>query len=178
MRLFISLDLPGEVKDNLYNIQKYIPSNLAKIKWVSKKNLHITLKFLGAVDKSKANEIKKRLSNIKFKPDKLKFKEIGFFSYKEIPGVIRLTFFDSDKILELHRKIDEELLDIFPTSQRFVLHLTLGRVKNIKKRKEFVEKIKSFKFFDREFIVENFKLIESIPTKGTHIYKTIKIFET
>jgi RNA 2',3'-cyclic 3'-phosphodiesterase len=178
MRLFISLDIPKEVKDNLYRIQKYIPSNLAKIKWVPKKNLHITLKFLGEVDETLLAEIKKRLSNIQFKSDKLKFKEIDFFSSKKNPGVIKLSFFDSEKTLELQRKIDEAFIDIFPAGQKFVLHLTLGRVKIIKKKNELNDKIKSFDFFNKEFVVESFGLVESIPLKGTHIYKAIEIFET
>ena len=178
MRLFISLELPEEVKDNLFRIRKHISPNLAKVKWVFKKDIHVTLKFLENVEKFKLEVIKERLSKIKFNSSKLRFKEIGFFSYKGEPNIIRLVFYKNEEMLRLQRKIDEELLDIFPESQEFILHLTLGRIKLIKKDKEFFEKIKSFNFFKEEFDVDNFHLVESKPIKGGHVYKIIHSFES
>ena len=66
MRVFISVDLPKEGRDELYRIQKLINPSLAKIKWVPKKNIHLTLKFIGEVES--IDEIHERLSKIKFNP--------------------------------------------------------------------------------------------------------------
>ena len=45
MRLFIAIDLPDNVKDYLYCLQRSFNKDNSKIIWVYKKNLHLTLKF-------------------------------------------------------------------------------------------------------------------------------------
>ena len=178
MRIFVALDIPDIVKDNLFGIQKYIPSNLAKIKWVSKKNLHITLKFLGNVDLSKLEEVKTRLTNVKFDSSNLRFKDIGFFNKEGKPSIIRLDFYNNKTVEELYKRIDEALLDLFPANQTFTLHAILGRIKNIKKEKELLDKINSFELFKEEFKVEGFNLMHSVPVKGTHSYKLVENFKS
>ena len=64
MRVFVSVSLPTEVKDELYKVQKLISPSLAKIKWVPKKNIHLTLKFLGEVDN--IDDIRKKFSKVEF----------------------------------------------------------------------------------------------------------------
>ena len=177
MRVFTALNLPAEVKDNLFGIQKHVSSKLAKVNWVAKKNLHITLKFLGDVDGSRLDEVKGRLSEIKFDSSKLKFRDIEFFLKEGKSGIIRLNFYNNKKVEELHKKIDETLLDLFPSSQKFTLHVTLGRIKNMKKKKEFLSKVDSFKFFKNGFEIEGFHLLRSIPIKGRHVYKLIESFK-
>ncbi len=177
MRIFIALAIPDIVKDNLFEIQKHVPSNLAKIKWVPKKNLHITLKFLGNIDEQKLEEIKSRLVNIRFDSSKLRFKSIGVFNKEGKPNIIRLDFYDNKTIEELYLKIDEALLDLFPSNQKFTLHVTFGRIKNIKRKKELLDRIESFEFFKEEFMVEGFNIMHSIPVKGTHIYKLVEKFK-
>ena len=56
IRVFVAIPLPKEVKDHLYGIQTSLRKEDAKIKWVSKKNLHITLKFIGALEENKLDE--------------------------------------------------------------------------------------------------------------------------
>ena len=58
MRLFIAIELPENIKGSLFNIQKEIGSEYAKIKWVSKNQIHVTLKFLGEVDNDKLMKLR------------------------------------------------------------------------------------------------------------------------
>jgi len=179
MRLFIALVLPDEVKDNLFGIQKYISPRLASVNWVSKKKLHITLKFLGEVQDDLLDEVIGKLSKIDFSSAKLKFNELEFFKNNVTRyGIMRLNVSENKKVHELHNKIDETLLDLFSSDQKFTLHTTLGRIKNIKKQKEFLEKVKSFQFYKEEFVVSGFYLIQSFPARGNHIYKVIRHFKT
>ena len=50
MRLFIAVDIPEKVKDELISYQKYLKTNGFHARWVSKENIHLTLAFLGEVD--------------------------------------------------------------------------------------------------------------------------------
>ena len=177
MRLFIGIDIPVEVKNNLYGIQKFISPKIAKIKWVEKKKLHITLKFLGNVDKTKLSEIKKRLNSINFNKFDLKFREIGLFSKNNKSYIIKLSFFESKELSKLQMQIDESLIDLFSKPQKFTLHLTLGRIKLIKKEKEFYNRLKEFNLIKDKFEINKFKLIQSVPLKGRHIYKTLYEFK-
>jgi 2'-5' RNA ligase len=177
MRCFIGIDVPKSIKDNLFGLRKTVPGNIAKINWVSKKNFHITLKFLGEIDEDKADDIMKRLNNIKFKPFCLRLNSLGFFLFAGKPRIIRLNFMEEEGIIKLQRRIDEELLNISPKDQKFSPHLTLGRIKFIKKKKEFLEKIKQFEITNEKFEVNNFKLIQSKLTKDGPKYYVLKEFK-
>ena len=45
MRIFVAIDLSNEIKDYLFNLQKEIGNQYAKIRWMGKSQLHLTLKF-------------------------------------------------------------------------------------------------------------------------------------
>jgi len=47
LRCFIALELPAEVKKNIYARIERLKSSGADVKWVRAENLHLTLKFLG-----------------------------------------------------------------------------------------------------------------------------------
>lgn len=177
MRLFVAVDVPKEIKDDLYRIQNYVPGSLAKVKWVAKKNLHITLKFLGEVKERELPELIARLEKVTFKKFKLSLKDMGFYNYSGEPKVIRLNFEDTSWVYDLQRKIDEELLDMFSSDQKFSAHLTLGRIKSLKKKDDFFKKVSSFRFSKFDFIVNQFCLIESVLTKDGPKYKVIKNFK-
>ena len=66
MRLFIAIELPDEVKDYLFTIKNNFSMGLAKVNWTAKKNLHLSLKFLGKVDDKLLNTIIGALNEIKF----------------------------------------------------------------------------------------------------------------
>ncbi|MFW6030804.1 MAG: 2'-5' RNA ligase family protein, partial [Halanaerobiales bacterium] len=59
MRLFIAIPLSKKVKEQISNSMKYLQDKLTeKLKWVKKDNLHITLKYIGDIDKSKLANLK------------------------------------------------------------------------------------------------------------------------
>ena len=176
MRLFVAVDLPGEVKDELYRIQKLINPSLAKIKWVPKKNLHLTLKFLGECPDTR--EVEEKLSKIKFDPFKVKLNNFGAFpSWNEIK-VFWVSLTPEKKITALQQKIDSELFSLFKKDQQFSPHLTLGRIKRIKKKKQFFELIsKEIEVKPIEFKINEFKLMQSKLTKDGSKYLILKNYK-
>jgi len=131
MRLFVSVELPKEVKDHLYDIQKGVKE--AKINWVAKKNLHLTLKFIGDVEEANLPKIQEALKKIASKKLKVKLSDIGFFPSKAKPKVIWLGLEPEDQIIKLQQKVDEALITLVISNQEFKSHLTLGRVKSLSK---------------------------------------------
>ncbi|MEA3378159.1 MAG: RNA 2',3'-cyclic phosphodiesterase [Nanoarchaeota archaeon] len=176
MRLFIAITLPEEIKDYLYNLQKSLNTGLAKIKWVHKKNLHLTLKFLGEVDAKALEKIKDSLKDLSFSKFNLKLTEIGFFPSKNNIKVVWLGLEPKDKLIALQQLVDEQLLTLFPHDQKFSAHLTLGRAKSIKKKKEFLDIVNNIKVKQLSFDVGRIELVKSDLTKSGPVYKILEEF--
>ncbi len=175
MRLFVAIELPKEVKEELFRIQSLIKPGVAKIKWVSKKNLHLTLKFIGET-KVKSEEIIKLLKKVEFKPIKCKLSKFGVFPSWDKIYVFWVDIEPKEEVIEMQQKVDSELLGLFNKDQKFVPHLTLGRVKLVKHKKEFVDILKAVSVKPIEFEINEFKLMESKLTKDGPIYSEVETF--
>lgn len=173
MRCFIAIDLPYEIKDKLINLQNNL-RDIGKINWVAKKNLHLTLKFLGEVNEKELEETKERLSKIEFESFKTSLSELGVFPNENFIRVIWIGLKPAGKIIELQQKIDSELLDLFPKDQGFQTHLTIGRVKFIKNKGNIKEKLNLE--VEGEFEIKEFKLFKSELTKDGPKYSILKTY--
>src|SRR3989344_753116 len=162
MKLFIGIDLPEEIKNYLYEIQNKIKNNkLAKINWVFKKNLHLTLKFLGEMEENKLSLLKERLSNIKNQKFNLTLLPMGIFPDVNNPRIMWVGIKKEEKLFELQRKIDDSTIDLSNESMSFAAHLTLGRIKLIKNKKEFLKQFEEIKIEDLNFKIKKFALFKS-----------------
>ncbi len=170
MRVFISIDIPEKVKEEIKKIQDNLPEFLGKKTEVGK--LHLTLKFLGEISEEEIKEIKKRLETINFEKFKAEINSMGVFS-KEFLKIIWLDIKNCD---ELQREIDNILSDLFLKEKRFMSHLTIARVKNVENKKDFLEKLNQIKIPKINFIVENFKLKKSLLTNQGPDYQDIEIY--
>jgi len=171
MRLFVALDLPKEIKNYLFDIQKEVKE--AKISWVAKKNLHISLKFIGEVDKSKLSDIIKLLEKIKSNKIELKLGNLGFFPSKKNPNVIWVSIKPEDLVIELQQKVDSTLLGLFSGEQKFQSHITIGKVKSIRRDKDFQRSIDNIEIKPLVFIIDSFKLMKSELKRSSPIYDEV-----
>lgn len=174
-RCFIAIDFNKKVEDDVENIQKILLNKkIFHGKLTEKNNLHLTLKFLGEIDETKLEEVKKRLREIKFNKFKAYLGEIGFFS----PSRVKIVWIHilSKQILELQKLIDEKLNNLFKKEERFMSHLTIARVKNIKDKKLFINEIKKIKTSNLEFDVNSFFLVKSELSEKGPIYTDIEKF--
>ncbi len=177
MRIFIEIDLPNEIKDYLFNIQKQISNKSAKITWVAKKYLHLNLKFIGEISEDKFNILKEKLKEIDFNKFKVNLDKIGFFPEEDNIRIIWIGLKPEQNIIKLQQKIDESLLSLFHQDQRFKSHLTLGRVKFVKNKKDFIEKFKKIQVNNLEFEINEFKLMKSTLTKDGPIYEVLEVYK-
>ena len=172
MKIFIAINLPKEIKYELYSIQGRL-KNLGKVVWVPKKNFHLTLKFLGYIDKSKLALVKEKLAKLKFKKFKLTLNDIGFFPNASKPRVVWIGISPANKFIELQHNIDGELLSLFPEPEKFTSHITLGRIK-ILKNKELLKKLPMPQKL--EFEVNSFGIMESKATKDSPEYIVLETY--
>ncbi len=175
MRLFVAINLPDNVLDYLYDLQKKIDLGNAKIKWVAKKNIHITLKFIGNVEGKLLEEIKNNLSKVNSDKFSFKLSKTGCFPEENSPRVIWIGVDDEQKVINLQKKVDESLLDILKGEQRFSAHITLGRVKRTDKN--LLESLKMIKVEKININVGEFSLIKSQLTKDGPRYSVVERYK-
>ena len=62
-RLFVAVELPGAVKDELARAAEQLRARIANASWPPRENLHLTLAFLGSVDEARVVAISDGLAS-------------------------------------------------------------------------------------------------------------------
>jgi 2'-5' RNA ligase len=173
MRVFVAVEIPEEIKKQIYDLQREISSKEAKVRWVAKKNLHLTLVFLGELSEKKVEEIKELLKSIKYKSFKVSVNEIGFFPDKQKPRVVWVGLGPEKDILDLQSKVDGELLSYsMDKDQSFKAHITIGRINEVKDKDKFFDKMNVK--ITGSFEVNEFLLISSVLSKDGPKYRVLE----
>ena len=171
MRCFISIDLSEEVKEKVVFIQKELEKKgLFTGKFTEKKNLHLTLKFLGEIDEDMIKNIDEKLKTINPQKFVATIDCIGVFS----PKFIRIIWLHISNIDKLQKKVDESLHGLFRPEKRFMSHLTIARPKIISDKNAFLNIIDNISIDPISFEVKSFKLKKSVLNRGGPVYTTLK----
>jgi RNA 2',3'-cyclic 3'-phosphodiesterase len=172
MRLFIAIGVPGEIKKKMGELEKELPDE--GLKKVDVQNMHITLKFLGEVEKMQLEEVKNALGKVEFLPFKVNVRGVGVFPREDYVKVVWAGT-ESRDLGKLAEKIELALASMFPKeAQGFSGHLTLARVKRRVGIKEFLGKHHMEDF--GEFEVCRFMLMQSVLKKGGPEYSVAAEF--
>ncbi len=177
-RVFIGISLPIKIKDYLFEIERQLQKLPIKCKFVPKKNLHITLKFIPEAEENDIEIIKEKLKEIKLSKFKCILTNLDFFPKKDKARVIWIGLDNKEELFNLQREIDSSLLGFVNTDkQEFKSHITLGRIKFIKNKETFSKEVSQIKIENLEFEVDSFSLFESKLTKDGSFYKIIENYE-
>src|SRR5438132_4676444 len=130
MRLFVALEVPSTVRENLASLLQSLRAVSRQTRWVRLENLHVTLKFIGEVPETKLAGICGALAGVRCEHlVTLDFRGLGFFPNEKHPRVFWAGIVASPNLKTLAADIDgaAEKLGI-PREQRpFSPHLTLAR---------------------------------------------------
>ena len=83
MRLFIALQLPLSIKDELIKIQETFRHNRRRGNLTTPNNLHLTLAFIGEVDAERFDRVIEVLESVPMPPLTLTLDQVGFFHRKD-----------------------------------------------------------------------------------------------
>jgi 2'-5' RNA ligase len=111
-RLFIAINLPEGVKEELARLQSMWPELGAK--WTKKNNLHITLFFLGPVVEQKIPELLKIMEETvqSNKAFEIKFDHVVYGPpKKKPPRMIWANLEESEELLKLHKDLKQLMLN-------------------------------------------------------------------
>jgi len=130
MRLFVALEIPRAVRDNLATLIKDLRTADPKARWVRPENIHVTLKFIGEAPADKLGNIRGALAGVHSEREvELNFRGLGFFPNAKRPSVLWAGIDASPNLQSLAGDIENSLEKLgFPREQRpFVPHLTIAR---------------------------------------------------
>lgn len=130
MRLFVALEIPLAVRQNLATLLESFRAITREPRWVRAENLHVTLKFLGEVAEGKVDALRSGFANTRSeKPIALEFRGLGFFPNEKHPRVFWAGMEASSNLKTLAGDIEGavEKLGIPREKREFSPHLTLAR---------------------------------------------------
>ncbi len=181
MRAFLAVDLDEKLQDEVYRVQKRIMDANAQLKFVEPENLHFTLKFLGEISDTKAEDLTVMIENKirNYKPFKLSIKGTGFFPNPNYIRVIWLGVEDPEIYSQLQMDLDEEFMKFgFRKERSYIPHLTIARVKGAKNKEALISHIKEMEnVYIGDMMVDKLVLKESELTPAGPIYTNFKEFK-
>jgi 2'-5' RNA ligase len=126
MRLFVAIALPQIVAEPLLMIEAGVPG----ARWSTRKQLHLTLRFIGEVDGRDAAAIDDVLAAIQANKFLLQLKGVGEFGGKN-PRALWAGVAPSEALLHLQRKIETALqrVGLEAEPRKFTPHVTLARLR-------------------------------------------------
>lgn len=180
-RCFIAVDLPEQVKDILAEIRQRFKAWPAKVKWVERRNLHLTLKFLGDVTDPQISSIKAALARICSGRRKFEVFARGFGAFPTVrsPKVIWAGVHDpAGELKQFWSAIEDDAGKLgFPAEARpFSPHLTLGRVKDLRPAPGFIDILRELKPVDAVIPVTEVRLMQSLLSGHGPAYSSLGNF--
>jgi 2'-5' RNA ligase len=132
LRLFVACNLPDEVRRGLGQVQDDLRRLGADdLRWVRPEGIHVTLKFLGAVDAARVEAVREALASA-IEPFELRVRpaSVGGFGGARLRVVWAGLEGDVAGLAALALRVDEALAKLRFSRERrpFAPHLTLARV--------------------------------------------------
>jgi RNA 2',3'-cyclic 3'-phosphodiesterase len=137
VRLFVALDLPGEVRQALGDLIARLKPLCRAARWVRPEAMHVTLKFIGHAiadgDAEKLTAARAALTTVRSgQPVEIRYRGVGFFPDARRPRVVWCGVEPSANLALLAADMERALepLGIPGEKRAFVPHLTLARFKS------------------------------------------------
>jgi len=151
-------------------------------KWTQPQNLHITLQFIGEVDRSTLTELLKTTQEVanSFRPFRITYKGLGVFPHMRRPRILWVGVdAGAGTLKRLARMVEianKKVGNIRPDTKPFHPHVTICRMKRVEvqRLKSFIKHYQNFVF--GEEIVNRIAVIKSTLTPEGPIYSPIEEF--
>jgi len=127
MRLFTAITIPDDIKAKLEEL--FIP--IEGLKWQQKSQMHLTLRFIGEVDKRMAKTVTDELEKVKVASFLINLSRLGSFPRKGNPKVVWIGVKENSSLNDLHARIELACRDagLEPDERSFKPHITIARNK-------------------------------------------------
>ena len=158
-RLFIAVDLPEVILKQLEPLCCGVPG----ARWSRAEQLHLTVRFIGEVDGTTADEIADTLAALDGDPFSMRLTGVGHFPPRGAPKILWVGVDKNPALEKLHRQIAAALAPfrLPPERRKFRPHITLARLHNTPPDRvgRYIAENNLFK--TDEFPIEEFHLYSS-----------------
>jgi 2'-5' RNA ligase len=127
VRLFTAVPLPEPVRQHLLLASGGVPT----ARWSEPRNMHITLRFIGEVDRGLAEDCAFALETVSAPRFTLTIGGVGQFGHGERVRVLWAGVEKSAELAHLRDKVESVLVrtGLAPEPRKFAPHVTLARLK-------------------------------------------------
>lgn len=137
VRTFICIEIPNSIKARIDQLQNTLKAIDAQVSWTRSSNVHLTLKFLGAVEAGRIPRVAKAVERAAAGMNRFEIKVngAGCFPSPRSPRVLWIGFSEvPDALKQLFANMEDELdREGFAREKRkFSPHLTIGRLRGPK----------------------------------------------
>ena len=125
MRLFVGLDLPERIKTALLASM----GGVADARWQTAAQLHLTLRFIGDVDRHTAADIVAALGRVNVRPFVAELGDPGLFEHRGRIDTLWVGVRPAEAMERLAKSINAALATVGlpPESRAFLPHITVAR---------------------------------------------------
>lgn len=124
-RLFVAIRPPAPIRTQLLGLMAGVPG----ARWQDDAQLHLTLRFIGAVDRHQANDIADALDAVRFAPFDIALDGAGWFDRRGVIDTLWAGVQPRDPLTHLHHKIDRACVasGVDAETRAYLPHVTLAR---------------------------------------------------
>src|SRR4051812_15494340 len=123
LRLFVAIRPPLAIRERLLATM----GGVAGARWQSDEQLHLTLRFIGEVDRHAASDVDAALGAVHHPPFEIVLAGIGAFGRRGEPVALWAGVAPHEPLKVLHNKIDQAIVRVGlePERRAFAPHITL-----------------------------------------------------
>ena len=178
VRSFIAVELASGVKQRAAELIKKLKTANADVKWVPPTEMHLTLKFLGEVNRDEILPLCRITQEVAaaFEPFDIGFSGLGAFPNADEPRTLWIGMEQGvEQLSELHAALENALfkeLGFGKERRKFTPHLTIGRVHH--SSPELIATLDKLAEFESDYTdVEELVIFASFPDKQATTYETL-----
>jgi 2'-5' RNA ligase len=162
-RLFTAIEIPANVGQML----SFLRGGLPGARWIDPENYHITLRFIGDIDASVANDVASILDGVNRAPFELRLDGLAAFGGRK-PRSVYANVAPSQALMDLQAEIERlmQRVGLAPEGRKFTPHVTLARLRDSSSRQVADYLTERASFRSAPFSVERFVLYSSRDSVG------------
>jgi 2'-5' RNA ligase len=124
-RLFVALRPPAHIRERLLGLM----GGVQNARWQDDAQLHLTLRFIGDVDRHQAEDAAAALGSVRHPAFEIALSGVGSF-VKRGKGALWAGVAPHDELKLLHKKVDQACLraGVAPDSRAYHPHITVARL--------------------------------------------------
>ena len=172
-RLFVAIRPPEAIRALLLGAM----GGISGARWQTEAQIHLTLRFLGEVDRHRAEDVAAALAGIHHPRFEVAINGIGAFEKRGQPETVWAGLTPHEPLKALHKKVDQAMarVGIEPDQRAYFPHITLARLKrssgSVRNLLEASGGLRS-----PPFPVDRFALFESQLTPDGAVYTAVEAY--